>query len=162
MILRAYGVITGHFRTYNVRMNKPNGFDLAIHIVGRSAGKFRNVISLFVILAATSAGCTSSASLPDPLAAGWKGKTVCELLHEDARQRVLRCTFEVGVGHERHYHDPHFGYTIAGGRMRITDGEGVREVDLVSGSSFASPGEDSHEALNIGETTTVFLIVEPK
>ena len=87
---------------------------------------------------------------------------VCELLHEDARQRVLRCAFEPGVGHERHYHDAHFGYTIAAGRMRITDGEGVREVDLVSGSSSASPGEDSHEALNIGETTAVFLIVEPK
>ena len=126
------------------------------------ARKFCTSIGLSVILASTSAGCTSSPSLPDPLAAGWEGKTVCELLHDDARQRVLRCTFEPGVGHESHYHDPHFGYTIAGGRMRITDGEGVREVDLVSGSSFASPGEDSHEALNVGKTTAVFLIVEPK
>ena len=37
MILRAQDVITGHFRTYNVRMNKPSVFDPAIHIVGLSA-----------------------------------------------------------------------------------------------------------------------------
>jgi quercetin dioxygenase-like cupin family protein len=127
-----------------------------------NARPFCRSIGLIGILAATSAGCTSSPSLPDPLAAGWKGEPVCESLHEDTRQRVLRCTFEPGVGHERHYHDAHFGYTIVGGRMRITDGEGVREIDIVSGSSFVSPGEDSHEALNVGETTAVFLIVEPK
>lgn len=110
----------------------------------------------------TSGACTAAATLPDPLAAGWNGNPVCALLHKDSRQRVLRCTFEPGVGHERHYHDPNFGYAISGGRMRITNGDGVREVDLETGSSFASPGEDWHEVLNIGNTTVVYLIVEPR
>ena len=99
--------------------------------------------------------------LPDPLAAGWNGAPVCELLHEDSKQRVLRCTFPPGVGHERHFHRPHFGYTIVGGRMRITDASGVREVDAVTGSSFSSDGVAWHEVVNIGDTTSVFLIVEP-
>lgn len=102
------------------------------------------------------------AELPDPLAAGWNGEPVCEKLHEDADQRVLRCTFPPGVGHERHYHDKNFGYVLAGGRMRITNANGIREVDLVEGSSFPSDGEDWHEVLNVGDTTVVYLVVEPK
>lgn len=104
----------------------------------------------------------AATSLPDPLAAGWQGKPVCETLHEDAKQRVLRCTFEPNTGHERHYHDPHFGYTLEGGKARLTDENGVREVDLVKGGSIASPGTAWHEMMNIGDTTLVFLIVEPK
>jgi hypothetical protein len=98
--------------------------------------------------------------LPDPLEAGWKGEAVCERLHQDEQQRILRCTFPPGVGHERHYHVPHFGYTLAGGRMRITDSSGTREVDIPTSSTFLSDGIDWHEALNIGETTSVFLIIE--
>ncbi|MDH3275702.1 MAG: cupin domain-containing protein [Gammaproteobacteria bacterium] len=106
--------------------------------------------------------CTVQTTLPDPLAAGWNGAAVCEKLHEDSSQRVLRCTFPPGVGHERHFHDQHFGYTIAGGRMEITDSNGTREVDLATGISFASDGVVWHEVLNIGDSTTVFLIIEPK
>ena len=101
------------------------------------------------------------ASLPDPLAAGWNGEKVCEQLHKDADQRILRCTFPPAVGHERHYHDRNFGYVVAGGRMSITDASGTREVNLVAGSSFTSDGLDWHEVLNIGDTTVVYLVVEP-
>ena len=111
---------------------------------------------------AASAACTPTPVLPDPLAAGWNGSPVCELLHEDARQRVLRCTFPPGVGHERHFHRPNFGYAIAGGSMRITDASGVREVDPLAGSNFSSDGVAWHEVVNIGDTTVVYLIVEPK
>ncbi|NCP10997.1 MAG: cupin domain-containing protein [Sphingomonadales bacterium] len=100
--------------------------------------------------------------LPDPLAAGWRGQSVCELLRDDARQRVLRCTFRPGVGHERHYHAPNFGYALSGGRVRITDPGGTREVDLATGSSFWSDGSAWHEIVNIGDTTVAYLIVEPK
>ena len=104
----------------------------------------------------------STGDLPDPLEAGWQGALVCENLHEDDRQRVLRCTFPPGVGHERHYHPPHFGYALSGGRMRITDAKGTREVDLATDSNFASDGVAWHEGLNIGDTTVAYLIVEPK
>jgi len=118
-------------------------------------------IALLVIVS-TNAACTTTSLLPDPLAAGWSGTPVCELLHEDSDQRILRCEFKPGVGHERHFHDPHFGYTISGGRMQITDEKGIREVDLTSGNSFTSTGVVWHEVMNIGDTTTAFLIVEPK
>ena len=100
--------------------------------------------------------------LPDPLEAGWKGTPVCEKLHEDPDHRILRCTFPPAIGHERHYHERNFGYAISGGRMRITDANGTREVDLATGSSFASDGTEWHEVLNVGETTVVYLIVEPR
>lgn len=104
----------------------------------------------------------ADAPLPDPLQAGWKGAAVCEKLHEDPDQRVLRCSFPPGTGHERHFHARHFGYAIAGGRMRITDENGTREVDLETGSHFASEGVDWHEVLNVGDTTVTYLIIEPK
>ncbi len=101
-------------------------------------------------------------TLPDPLAAGWKGAPVCVRLHEDEAQRVLRCTFPPGIGHERHFHRPHFGYALSGGRMRITDANGTRETALATGSSYTSAGTAWHEVLNVGDTTVQYLIVEPK
>ncbi len=100
--------------------------------------------------------------MPDPLKAGWEGAPVCERLHEDSEQRILRCTFPPTVGHERHFHAANFGYALAGGRMRITDESGAREVDLPTGSSFISEGVPWHEVLNVGDTTVVYLIVEAK
>jgi hypothetical protein len=115
-----------------------------------------------VIISVTLTACTTTAALPDPLAAGWNGSPVCEKLHEDADQRILRCTFPPGVGHERHFHTPNFGYAVSGGQMQITDETGVREVDLPDGSGYPSAGIEWHEVLNIGATTVVFLIIEAK
>jgi mannose-6-phosphate isomerase-like protein (cupin superfamily) len=70
--------------------------------------------------------------------------------------------FPPAIGHERHYHNKYFGYAISGSRVEITDSSGTREVDLAAGSSFASEGTAWHEVLNIGDTTLVYLIVEPK
>jgi quercetin dioxygenase-like cupin family protein len=107
-------------------------------------------------------GIESQQTLPDPLAAGWEGESVCEVLQENADVRVLECTFPPGVGHERHYHNPHVGFTIAGGKMRITDTTGTRVVDVIAGSSFESKGVEWHEVLNVGTTTAKFLIIEYK
>ena len=123
----------------------------------RTAPLWGSVVFLAVVVA-----LAAQSDLPDPLQAGWNGRPVCELLHEDSEQRVLRCSFAPGTGHERHFHSRHFGYAISGGRMRITDSSGTREVDLATGSSFTSTGIDWHEVQNIGETTVVYLIVEPK
>jgi len=46
--------------------------------------------------------------------------------------------------------------------MRITDGNGTRDVDLATGSSFTSRGVAWHEVVNVGDTTVVYLIVEPR
>lgn len=114
------------------------------------------LLSIFII------GCKTKNALPDPLEAGWKGQAVCEVLEENKELRVLKCTFEPGVGHEKHYHNPHFGYTLTGGKFRITDTTGTREVNVPTGYSFSNDKVTSHEVLNIGETTAVFLIMEYK
>lgn len=119
-------------------------------------------IGATVTAAAICSACVSARPLPDPLAAGWEGKPVCEKLHEDSHHRILRCTFPPGVGHERHYHRPHFGYSLTGGRARIVDASGTREVELVAGSSSVNAAVDWHEVYNIGDTAIVYLLVEPK
>ncbi len=126
----------------------------------------RTTLCLLVCAGITSA-CTSinqplveKDKLPDPLEAGWKGAPVCEQLELTLRQRVLKCTFEPGVGHERHFHAPHAGYALSGGRMRLHDTSGTREVDLATGSHYTSDGTQWHEVLNVGSTTVQYLIIE--
>jgi quercetin dioxygenase-like cupin family protein len=119
------------------------------------------VILLFIICFVLES-CNTKNELPDPLEAGWKNTSVCELIQDNKNVRILKCTFEPGVGHERHYHKPHFGYTIAGSRFKIKDTNGIREVEVPTGSHFYSEGVEWHEVLNIGDSTAVFLIIEPK
>lgn len=127
------------------------------------AMKYSGTAGWITVLGSLAAigGCATAQGLPDPLEAGWNGMPVCENLHEDSHNRVLRCSFPPAVGHERHFHAPHFGYAIVGGRMEITDSRGTREVDLAAGSSFASDGVAWHEVVNVGDSTVVYLIVEP-
>jgi quercetin dioxygenase-like cupin family protein len=101
-------------------------------------------------------------AFPDPYIAGWNGEKVCTVLEENDRLRALKCSFAPGVGHERHYHAPHFGYVLEGGKMRITDKNGTREGTTKAGDTWASDGVEWHEVMNIGETTAVYIIVEPK
>ncbi|MBV1922847.1 MAG: cupin domain-containing protein [Flavobacteriaceae bacterium] len=119
-------------------------------------------IYLLIVFSFLLISCKPNNPLPDPLVAGWENQSVCELIKENDKVRVLKCTFSPNVGHERHYHDEHFGYTLAGGKFRITDTTGVREVDIPTGYDFYNEKVEWHEVLNIGETTAVFLIIEPK
>jgi quercetin dioxygenase-like cupin family protein len=111
---------------------------------------------------AHSGAAIGSETLPDPLAAGWRGQPVCVKLHETTEIRVLRCTFPPGVGHERHFHPRHFGYALAGGTMEILDQNGTRRVDIAAGSYFSSEGIDWHEGLNVGDTVVQYLMIEPR
>lgn len=100
--------------------------------------------------------------LPTAFEAGWKGKPVCEVLTDKPSMRVAKCTFAPGEGHERHSHLPHWGYILEGSTMRITSGSGTVVRELKAGSSWWSDGIAWHEAVNIGQTTGVYLIVEPR
>jgi beta-alanine degradation protein BauB len=120
-----------------------------------------------VVLALGATACAArppgvSDAPPDPLAAGWKGASVCEVLLDNADLRVLRCTFPPGVGHDLHQHAPHFGYALSGGQARIEDEGSVREATTPTGYSWWTPGVTRHANQNIGETTSAYLIVEPK
>ncbi len=120
------------------------------------------IFLILIALSLYSCNNKNKTILPDPLQAGWQGQSVCEVLEENKELMVLKCTFEPGVGHERHYHNPHFGYTLAGGKFRITDTTGTREVNVPTGYNFKKEEITTHEVLNIGETTAVFLIMEYK
>ena len=120
----------------------------------------KSIIKLLLLVVILS--CNVKNELPDPLAAGWNNEAVCELIEDKPDLRVLKCTFPPGVGHERHYHKAHFGYTLSGSVFRIKDTTGVREVNVQTGSNFYNAEIEWHEVLNIGDSTAVFLIVEPK
>jgi quercetin dioxygenase-like cupin family protein len=130
-------------------------------ILKSASAIFLGITGVLVLLIGLS-GCNPKKSLPDPLEAGWNNQPVCEVLQDNSKLRALKCTFPPGVGHERHYHKAHFGYTIAGSRFRIKDTTGVREVEVLTGSNFYNDEIAWHEVLNIGDSTAVFLIIEPK
>ena len=123
---------------------------------------WRGLVSLLALGACASASA-QVAPLPMALCAGWQNERVCEVLQEDAQIRVLRCTSPPGVGHEMHYHPPHFGYVLGGNSvMRITTAAGVVDRPVRAGTSFSNDVEIQHAALNIGAETTRYLIIEKK
>jgi len=115
---------------------------------------------LLVLSFALSADDTQG--LPHAFEAGWKGQQTCTLLYETDEVRVGRCSFPPGVGHEKHYHNPHFGYVLEGGTMRMKDQSGESEATFETGLSWSSDKVRVHEAVNIGDTTASYLIVEPR
>ena len=107
--------------------------------------------------------CKPSPDLPDPFQAGWDGEKVCEVLHETKKTRTLKCTFPPGVGHEKHYHAPHTGYTVHGSRFEMIAEDGVVSiVDVPAGFSWSKDEISIHKVLNVGDSTAVFIILEEK
>ena len=117
---------------------------------------------LTAVLAAPVLATDPPAGLPHAFDAGWQGQQTCERLYETAEVRVGKCSFPPGVGHERHYHNPHFGYVLAGGTLRIESAAGEVVVTTVAGDTWSTDAQTVHEAVNIGDTTTEYLIVEPR
>ncbi len=117
---------------------------------------------ILVFISSIFFSCKEKSSLPDPLAAGWNNQSVCELVEENEKIRILKCTFAPEIGHEKHYHKPYFGYTLSGSKFRIKDKNGTDEIQVKTGSYFYNEGTEGHEVLNIGDSTAVFLIIEPK
>lgn len=117
-------------------------------------------IVLFVLFITVISCKNQTPDLPDPLEAGWEGEPVCEVLEENEHVRTLKCTFPPSVGHEKHFHVRHYGYTLKGGKFKITDETGTRTVDVPAGYSFYKDSISIHEVQNVGEETAEFLIVE--
>lgn len=124
---------------------------------------FRTMILLGATLSFQPLFAAEVPNLPEAFDAGWQGEKTCRVLYETEAVRVGHCSFPAGVGHEKHFHYPHFGYVLEGGLLRITDGEGrVVERETTTGKSWSSTEITVHEALNIGQNTTSYLIVEPR
>jgi len=115
-----------------------------------------------LITQAHFADARETPDLPHAIDAGWKGQKTCELMFEDESVRVARCVFPPGVGHEKHYHNPHFGYVLEAGTLHIVDDSGEKTVTTKVGGSWSTTELTVHEAVNIGDTTTSYLIVEPR
>ena len=118
--------------------------------------------ALQILLCLFLFACETKPNLPDAAVAGWKGQPVAEIIQDDENLRVFRCTFPPGVGHEKHYHKPHFGYTLKGSTFKITDDKGTRTVEVPTGTYFKKDDIYIHEVVNVGDSTAVFLIVEGK
>ncbi len=117
---------------------------------------------LIICICVSFLSCKNESKLPDPLEAGWEGETVCEVIHEDDKMRILKCIFQPGVGHEKHEHQPHFGYTLKGGTFRITDSKGTKTIEVETGTTWNKDEVSEHEVLNVGDTTAEYLIIESK
>ena len=101
--------------------------------------------------------------LPEAFDAGWKGQKVCEVLYEKGNMRAARCIFPPGIGHEKHFHYPHFGYVLEGGTMRVTDATGAGEdIQLTTGQTWSTDEITVHQGVNIGATTVSVLMVETR
>lgn len=98
----------------------------------------------------------------DPYEAGWQGERMCEISHEDDKNRILLCIFPPGTGHERHMHGPTYNYILEGARLIITDENGEQELTLETGLGYFSEGVTWHEAVNIGQNTFRVLLIEQK
>ncbi|MEO1168342.1 MAG: cupin domain-containing protein [Pseudomonadota bacterium] len=120
------------------------------------------LLSLLLLSSAAQQSANEADALPEAFEAGWQGRDTCEQLFENEEIRVGRCTFPPGIGHERHWHPSHWGYILSGGTMRITDADGTAERSFETGGSWWSDGVAWHEAVNIGDTTAIYLIIEPK
>lgn len=126
----------------------------------------RTGVQIALAVCAVTISVTAFAAPPDlPKAfdAGWKGEKVCELLYQTESVRVGRCVFPPGVGHEKHYHNPHYGYVLEGGTMELTsDGGEIRIMDTVAGNGWTSEEITVHSIMNIGDSTSSYMIVEPR
>ncbi|MDX1380381.1 MAG: cupin domain-containing protein [Xanthomonadales bacterium] len=120
------------------------------------------LLTAMLAFPATLAHGSEADGLPHAFDAGWQGQKTCELLYETAAVRVGQCTFPPGVGHEKHYHEPHFGYVLEGGTLQIVDADGEHTVTTTSGGIWSTAERTVHEAVNVGDTTTRYLIVEPR
>ena len=121
------------------------------------------VSTVFSVFAALPVSAVDTTGLPQAFDAGWHGKKTCELMYETEEVRVGRCIFPPGVGHEKHFHYPHYGYVLEGGTLSITDAQGgVRKAQTVTGSDWSTDTITVHSALNVGDSTTSYIIVEPK
>jgi len=119
-------------------------------------------LTLLSITFSASQAAQDKQPLPHAFDAGWKGEKTCELMFEDASVRVGRCIFPPGIGHEKHFHNPHFGYVLEGGTLEITDQTGIRTVKTKTDGTWNTEAVTIHEAVNIGDTTTRYIIVESK
>lgn len=131
---------------------------------------FTSGFSMVLLLVATSQSHAQSAAeseaqqqgLPHGFDAGWKGMKTCTVLYETPEVQVGQCSFAPGVGHEKHYHNPHFGYVIEGSTMQVQDASGERELTTKAGDTWSTTTVTVHQAINIGTTTARYLIVEPR
>jgi quercetin dioxygenase-like cupin family protein len=120
-----------------------------------------SVASFCAVLIMTPFTVVWADDVPDALSVEWQGKKPCEKLHEDSQILIARCTFAPGAMHLKHRHPAYLSYVLSGGKAKIDDDKGVREVEVKTGALVESPAI-VHELTNVGTTTLQYLVVEKK
>jgi beta-alanine degradation protein BauB len=97
-------------------------------------------------------------NMPDPLEVA---NNVYKLKMENDRVRVFDVTFRIGDKAVMHHHPDHVVYVIEGGKLKLTS-EGKTDIlELIDGDVVFLKAQ-THEALNIGQSTIELLVVELK
>jgi quercetin dioxygenase-like cupin family protein len=122
----------------------------------------RQIAVIFGLATLLTVPAARADEVPDALSVEWNVHHPSEKLDEDANIRMLRCTFEPGDKHLRHWHPAYSGCAVTGGRGEVVDSKGTREIDLKEGQCGVNPPVPWHEFTNIGVTTIQFIIVEKK
>jgi quercetin dioxygenase-like cupin family protein len=82
---------------------------------------------------------------------------------DDARVIVTRWDFAPGAdtGHHVHAHD-YVVVPLTTGKLRLEEPEGVREVQLQAGVSYARPAGVAHNVINANDFAFSFVEIELK
>lgn len=95
---------------------------------------------------------------PDPKVVAWN---VYKSLLENERVRVFDVHFKAGAKAVMHWHPDYVTYVITGGKLKLTEGDGITVTDRNLSAGQVSFGESgSHEAVNVGNTDVHLVLVE--
>nr|WP_294529763.1 cupin domain-containing protein [uncultured Rhodopila sp.] len=122
----------------------------------------RLTLALFGTAFAVLPLATRADIVPDALSVEWQGQKPCEKLFEDVQIRVLRCVFPPGAMHVRHSHPGYLSYVLSGGKGRIEDEKGTRQIEVRADTYTNIQPIPWHELTNTGDTTLRYLVVERK
>lgn len=82
---------------------------------------------------------------------------------DNERVRVTEWRFEPGAATGFHRHEMDYVVVpLVDGVLRLVDGEGVREVPLRAGVSYARPAGVAHDVVNANDFEFAFVEIELK
>lgn len=111
------------------------------------------------LLCAGAASAETTAPSMDPIAVGPK---IYKSLLDNPKVRVMEVTFPPGAKIGLHSHPDHVGYVLNGGTLKITGADGKSQVHKLKQGETIWLDQQTHSAMNPGDTTLKVLIVEVK
>ena len=115
---------------------------------------------LATALVITLAGMPAAAHAQDVISAA---PNACRALAENAKVRVVECTFRAGERDSVHTHPAGWYYVTRGGTLRVTFADGRTGTWAPkTGDAFWGEAEGPHTSANVGTEPMTFVLVELK